>query len=515
MDSWRAVSVPELPGRGPEPRIRDTPTGELTDAAQGHAATMYACGITPYDSTHIGHAATFTAWDLLVRAWLDAGHDVTYVQNVTDVDDPLLERAARDGEDWRQLADREIARFRGDMEALRIIPPARLVGAVEAMPLIERFNGRLADRGALYELDADVYFARSSDPAFGSLSGLDTQAMMELSAERGGDPGRPGKKDPLDALVWLAARPGEPSWESAFGSGRPGWHVECAAIATEYLGTVFDMQVGGSDLIFPHHEMSASHARVALGGRGTPAFARRYAHAGMVRLGGEKMSKSLGNLVFVSELVAGGTEPAAVRLALLAHHYSDDWDWTDTGLAAAEQRLAAWRSAVAAAAARDAAAAGGGADVGGRGADVGGRGADMGGRGAEAGGRGADMGGRGAEAGGRGADVGGRGADVGGRGAAAGGRGAESGRDLVWGASRVASMAAEPSLSESASSPAREVLAAVRDRLADDLDAPGALAVVDSWAEAVLTGQAGPASLAAGEGALVRDTLDALLGVAL
>src|SRR5487761_1308318 len=478
MYSWRGVSVPGLPGTGPEPRIRDTATGELAVAAEGHAATMYACGITPYDSTHIGHAATFTAWDLLLRAWLDAGHDVTYVQNVTDVDDPLLERASRDGEDWRQLAGREIARYRGDMEALRVLPPSRLVGAVEAMPLIERFAGQLADRGALYELDADLYFTRSADPSFGSLSGLDTQAMMELSAERGGDPRRPGEKRPLAALVWLAARPGEPSWESAFGSGRPGWHVECAAIATEYLGTVFDMQVGGSDLIFPHHEMSASHARVALGGRGTPAFARRYAHAGVVRLG------------------------------LLAHHYSDDWDWTDTGLAAAEQRLAAWRSAVAAAAARDAAAAGGGADVGGRGAD-------MGGRGAEAGGRGADMGGRGAEAGGRGADVGGRGADVGGRGAAAGGRGAESGRDLVWGASRVASMAAEPSLSESASSPAREVLAAVRDRLADDLDAPGALAVVDSWAEAVLTGQAGPASLAAGEGALVRDTLDALLGVAL
>jgi L-cysteine:1D-myo-inositol 2-amino-2-deoxy-alpha-D-glucopyranoside ligase len=460
MDSWRALSVPELPGRGPEPRIRDTATGELADAAQGHAATMYACGITPYDSTHIGHAATFTAWDLLVRAWLDAGHEVTYVQNVTDVDDPLLERATRDGEDWRQLADREIARFRGDMEALRIIPPARLVGAVEAMPLIERFNGRLADRGALYELDADLYFARSSDPAFGSLSGLDTAAMLELSAERGGDPGRPGKKDPLDALVWLAARPGEPSWESAFGGGRPGWHVECAAIATEYLGTVFDMQVGGSDLIFPHHEMSASHARVALGGHGTPAFARRYAHAGMVRLGGEKMSKSLGNLVFLSELVARGTEPAAVRLALLAHHYSDDWDWTDAGLAAAERRLEAWRAAVATTAGRHAAVAGGGA--------------------------------------------------VGGRDADAGGRDAEAGRDPVWGASRVAASRAAES-----SSPASEVLAAVRDRLADDLDAPGALAVVDRWADAVLTGQAGGAALAAGEAALVRDTVDALLGVAL
>ena len=414
MESWHGVSVPELPGTGPEPRIRDTATGELVIAAEGRAATMYACGITPYDSTHIGHAATFTAWDLLLRAWLDAGHEVTYVQNVTDVDDPLLERAARDGEDWRQLAGREIARYRADMETLRVLPPSRLVGAVEAMPVIERFTARLADCGALYELDTDLYFPRAADASFGTLSRLTPRAMVKLFAERGGDPGRPGKKDPLDALVWLAPRPGEPSWPSPFGPGRPGWHVECAAIATECLGTVFDMQVGGSDLIFPHHEMSASHARVALG---APAFARRYAHAGMVRLDGEKMSKSLGNLVFVSDLVADGTEPAAIRLALLAHHYRDDWDWTAAGLAAAEERLARWRSAVSA-------------------------------------------------------------ADGG------------------------AARAADPS-----ASPARQALDGVRDRLADDLDAPGALAAVDHWAEAVLAGSA------SGEGGLVRDAVDALLGV--
>ncbi|HEY1916705.1 MAG TPA: cysteine--1-D-myo-inosityl 2-amino-2-deoxy-alpha-D-glucopyranoside ligase [Streptosporangiaceae bacterium] len=345
MDSWRGVSVPELPGRGPEPRIRDTATGELAVAAQGHVATMYVCGITPYDATHIGHAYTYNAWDLLVRAWLDAGHEVRYVQNVTDVDDPLLERATRDGVDWRELADREIDRYRRDMEALRMLPPDHLIGAVEAIPQIERFTTRLADRGALYDVDSDVYFARSSDPAFGSVSGLDTEAMIELSAQRGGDPGRAGKKDPLDALVWLAARPGEPSWASASGSGRPGWHVECAAIATDYLGPVFDLQAGGSDLIFPHHEMSASHARVAQG-VSEPAFARHYAHSGMVGLGGEKMSKSLGNLVFVSELLSSGTDPGAIRLALQAHHYRDDWEWTDGSLRAAQARLELWRTAV-------------------------------------------------------------------------------------------------------------------------------------------------------------------------
>ena len=289
MDSWRRADVPVLPGSGPAPRVYDTASGDLVLAAAGPVATLYACGITPYDATHIGHAATYTAWDLLVRAWLDAmpetpdsaparasagppppaRYTVIYVQNVTDVDDPLLERAARDGEDWRELARREIQRYRSDMEALRILPPTHLVGAVEALPVIERFTARMADRGALYDVDQDLYFAKSADPEFGALSGpgtpsgYDPAEMADLSAQRGGDPGRPGKKDPLDTLVWRAERPGEPAWDSRFGRGRPGWHVECAAIATDYLGAAFDVQAGGSDLVFPHHELSASHARVA------------------------------------------------------------------------------------------------------------------------------------------------------------------------------------------------------------------------------------------------------------
>jgi L-cysteine:1D-myo-inositol 2-amino-2-deoxy-alpha-D-glucopyranoside ligase len=419
MDSWRAVGVPQLPGQGPEVKVADR--GERVVAAAGPEATLYACGITPYDATHIGHAATFIAWDLLVRAWRDAGHQVRYVQNVTDVDDPLLERAERDHEDWRELADREIALFRGDMEALRVLPPAEYVGAVEALPVIERLSRLLADHGAVYDLDGDMYFARSADPSFGAVSGLDAATMTELFAERGGDPGRAGKKDPLDALVWLAARPGEPSWPSGFGSGRPGWHVECAAIATEHLGVTFDVQAGGTDLIFPHHEMSASHARVALSGRaspGEPVFARHYAHAGMVRLDGEKMSKSQGNLVFVSRLIAGGTDPMVIRLAILAHHYRQDWDWTDAGLAAAQARLDRWRAAVAAA-------------------------------------------------------------------------------------------SAVPGPPATSATSGTGVLAAVRERLADDLDAPGALAAVDAWADAVLAAPGGT------DGPLVRDTVDALLGIAL
>ena len=216
MDSWRGAEVPVLPGRGKEVRLRDTATGELVIAATGHRAALYACGITPYDATHIGHAATYTAWDLLVRAWRDAGHEVVYAQNVTDVDDPLLERAERDGEDWRELALRETERYRGDMEALRNLPPTYLIGAVEAIGIIDAFAERLAARGSLYDLDGDIYFARGADQAFGSLSGpgtvcdLSVEQMTELSAERGGDPDRPGKKDPLDPLVWRAERPGEP-----------------------------------------------------------------------------------------------------------------------------------------------------------------------------------------------------------------------------------------------------------------------------------------------------------------
>jgi len=238
------------------------------------------------------------------------------------------------------------------MEALRVLPPTHLIGAVEALPVIERFSARMADRGALYNVDEDVYFAKSADAAFGSLSGpgtasgYDPAEMAELAAQRGGDPDRPGKKDPLDVLVWLAERPGDPAWDSRFGRGRPGWHVECAAIATEYLGNTFDVQAGGSDLVFPHHEMSASQARVALA-PAEGAFARVYAHAGMVSYHGEKMSKSLGNLVFVSSLLADGVDPMAIRMALLAHHYRSDWEWTDAVLGDAQARLARWRAALA------------------------------------------------------------------------------------------------------------------------------------------------------------------------
>jgi L-cysteine:1D-myo-inositol 2-amino-2-deoxy-alpha-D-glucopyranoside ligase len=316
---------------------------------------MYVCGITPYDATHLGHAATYLAFDLVYRVWLDNGHRVHYVQNVTDVDDPLFERAERDGVDWRDLGTRETQLFRDDMAALRVLPPQDYVGATEAIDEVVEMVEKLLASGAAYVVDdpdhPDVYFRADADVQFGYESNYDRDTMLALFAERGGDPERPGKADPLDALLWRVERPGEPSWPSPFGPGRPGWHVECAAIALSRIGFGFDVQGGGADLIFPHHEFSAAHAECMTGQR---RFARHYVHAGMIGWDGHKMSKSRGNLVLVSTLRADGVDPAAVRLGLLSGHYRSDRFWSDEVLAEAGARLQRWRTATSLAAGPDA-----------------------------------------------------------------------------------------------------------------------------------------------------------------
>lgn len=342
MHSWPAPSIPALPDRGVELNLFDTSAQIVRSTSPGAQATLYVCGITPYDATHVGHAATYTAFDLVQRVWLDAGHTVKYVQNITDVDDPLLARAAATGEHWEHLARRELARFTDDMTELRILPPAEWVSVVESIPHVVRAIEALSAKGAVYDLDGDLYFDIAADPRFGAVANLSAYEMAELSSARGGDPERPGKRHPLDALLWRAEQPGEPAWPSPFGPGRPGWHVECVAIALDDLGPAFDVQGGGRDLVFPHHEIGASQGHVITG---TWPYARLYAHAGMVAYQGEKMSKSLGNLVFVSDLRAQH-DPMAIRLAILDHHYREDWEWTDEGLRGAEERLAAWREAV-------------------------------------------------------------------------------------------------------------------------------------------------------------------------
>ncbi len=412
MNSWPASPVPRLPGAGQPLALFDTSRGGVHPTAPGNPARMYVCGITPYDAAHLGHAATMITFDLVNRLWRDAGHPVSYVQNVTDIDDPLLERAARDREDWVVLAMRETALFREDMAALRILPPTHYVGAVESIPAIAAKVGAMLADGVAYRLGdgtGDVYFDLAQAPRFGYESRLSRATMRELFAERGGDPDRPGKRDILDPLLWRGARDGEPSWGGGdLGPGRPGWHVECAVIAQGLLGPTIDVQGGGNDLIFPHHEMSAAHAETL---SGEWPFAAHYVHAGMIGLDGEKMSKSKGNLVFVSRLRGDGVDPMAIRLALLADHYRSDRQWTDDLRKAGEVRLARWRAAV----------------------------------------------------------------------------------------SRAAGPAGD------------EVLAALRARLADDLDTAGALRLVDGWADAALAG-AGTDPEAP---SLVATAVDALLGVQL
>ena len=343
----------------PAIRLFDTAAGREVLLEQETRPSMYVCGITPYDATHMGHAASYVAFDLLNRAWRDAGLAVSYVQNVTDVDDPLLERAEATGVDWRDLAASQIDLFQTDMAALNVLAPDHYVGAVESIDLIVPEVERLVSRGLAYTVkgtngdpDGDVYYdveaagKQSVSPeawTLGSISGLPESDMLELFADRGGDPGRGGKRQALDPLLWRVARDGEPSWPGgSLGAGRPGWHIECTVIAQKYLPAPFTVQGGGSDLIFPHHEMGAGHAFSLAG----VPLARHFAHAGMVGLDGEKMSKSKGNLVLVSKLRAAGEEPAAIRLAILAHHYRSDWSWTDEGFAAAKAQLAAWRTAL-------------------------------------------------------------------------------------------------------------------------------------------------------------------------
>ncbi|MEY4735083.1 MAG: hypothetical protein RL428_418 [Actinomycetota bacterium] len=334
MNSWASVAIPPLDSRFEIPSLYlwDTARRGKFPLAKKDLYRLYVCGITPYDATHLGHAATYLTFDLVNRYLRATGASVRFVQNITDIDDPLLERATRDNQDWRELAQSQIDLFRGDMVNLHIIPPDHYIGVVEAMELVTSSIDTLVEKSSTYNVDKDLYFSIHSDSEFGSRSHLSQEQMLEIFAERGGDPTRVGKRDPLDALLWLGHREGEPSWPSSYGQGRPGWHIECCAIALHYLNpnpseaTSIDIQGGGSDLIFPHHEMSAVQAKVLKG----KEFATHYVHAGMIGLDGVKMSKSLGNLVFVSKLVASGVDPMAIRWALMENHFATDRSWSDS-----------------------------------------------------------------------------------------------------------------------------------------------------------------------------------------
>ena len=351
MNSWNEVETPSIDSSisFPALNLTDSASGKKESIRRKQLYRMYVCGITPYDATHLGHAATYLTFDLINRYLTASGSEVRYVQNITDIDDPLLERAKRDGVDWTDLAHQQIDLFRSDMINLRVIPPAHYIGAVDAIPLVTDAIENLSSKDSIYSVEHDLYFKVHADAQFGQRSHLSREKMMEIFAERGGDPTRVGKIDPLDCLVWMSQRPNEPGWPSPFGTGRPGWHIECTAIAIKYLEpspseeALIDIQGGGSDLIFPHHEMCAAQAQILTG----KPLASTYVHAGMIGLDGEKMSKSKGNLVFVSKLVAAGRDPMAIRWALMKDHYRQDRMWTDELLVGAESELIALRSCLA------------------------------------------------------------------------------------------------------------------------------------------------------------------------
>ena len=345
MNSWPKVYLPPLEGiEYPSLKLVDSNKG-LVELDNGSNFAIYVCGITPYDATHLGHAATYLAFDLINRYKILSGSTVNFVENITDIDDPLLERAKRDNQGWQDLASKQIDLFSSDMSALRVLPPDSFIKVTDSLALIEDFISRLDKAGYLYKLDSDYYFSVGK---FLDQIRIPIEQAIDIFAERGGDPMRAGKQHQLDPVIWIGNRDGEPGWASSYGFGRPGWHVECTAIACNYLdksgsNPIIDLQGGGSDLAFPHHFMSAQIVKAAYG----RDFAKYFVHAAMIGLAGEKMSKSKGNLVFVSKLLTQQVDPMVIRWALLSGHYQQDRQWSDNLLAVANDQVTAIRSALA------------------------------------------------------------------------------------------------------------------------------------------------------------------------
>ena len=320
-------------------RLYDTARRTIVAFEPGPTVLMYTCGITPYDATHLGHAATFVAYDVLQRRLIDLGHVVKCVRNVTDVDDPLFAKARQLGVHYLDLAAGEEARFERDMVALNALPVYSTPRASSAIPDIRGFIGMVLDRGYAYQADGAVYFDVSKFAEFGSVSHYSVDEMIGYARERGGDVDNPAKRHPLDFVLWQPSAPDEPAWETMWGPGRPGWHIECSALALRELGTTIDLHGGGSDLIFPHHECERAQSEAATG----QPFVRHWMHTAMIHKDGHKMSKSLGNLVFV-DLLRETWDPRAIRLAIIEHHYRTPWEWDDAVMPRAAARLDLWQA---------------------------------------------------------------------------------------------------------------------------------------------------------------------------
>jgi L-cysteine:1D-myo-inositol 2-amino-2-deoxy-alpha-D-glucopyranoside ligase len=308
-------------------RLYDTARREVVPFEAPPVVRMYVCGITPYDSTHLGHAATYLTYDLLIRRLEELGHEVRMVRNITDVDDSILPKARELGVPYLELAEAETKRFQGDMAALEMRPPIAEPRATESIPRIIELVQRLLESGNAYESGGTVYFDVSTFPEFGKLSHYPHDRMVELARQRGGNPDDPNRRAPLDFVLWQPSASDEPAWDAPFGAGRPGWHIECSAMAMDEHGPTLDLHGGGTDLVFPHHECEIAQSESLTG----EPFARHWLHSAMVSYEGEKMSKSLGNLVFVSDLLKVA-DPRAIRLALLRHHYRSDFEWYDTDI---------------------------------------------------------------------------------------------------------------------------------------------------------------------------------------
>lgn len=321
-------------------------TGEKeTFTPRDNGVSIYVCGITPYDTTHLGHAFTYTSFDVLIRYLEYLGHQVIYVQNVTDIDDDILRKAREVGEEWREVGNRWTAHFIRDMKALNVRPPDHFPRATEAIEEMFGIIQTLLDRGYAYESGGNVYFHVDSWEAFGKLSKLPRSEMLPVANERGNHPDDPHKRDPLDFVLWQAQAPGEPAWDSPWGPGRPGWHIECSTMATDYLGETVDIHGGGADLVFPHHECEIAQTEGATGVR---PFVRFWMHTAMVRHEGEKMSKSLGNLIMVRDLLEAGWHPDALRIYLNRHHYRRAWEFHHESLEKANVTAGILREAAAA-----------------------------------------------------------------------------------------------------------------------------------------------------------------------
>ena len=321
-------------------QLYDTARRAIVPFEPGEHVLMYTCGITPYDATHLGHASTFIAYDVLQRHLIDKGHTVQCVRNVTDVDDPLFAKARELGVHYLDLAAAEEARFERDMVALNALPVASTPRASSAIPDIRGFIGMVLDAGYAYEAGGSVYFDVSKFASFGTVSHYTEAEMIDHARNRGGNVDDPNKRSPLDFVLWHPSAPDEPSWDTMWGSGRPGWHIECSALALRELGTTIDLHGGGADLIFPHHECERAQSEAATG----ETFVRHWMHTALISMDGHKMSKSLGNLVFVDKL-RETYDPMAIRLGLIEHHYRTEWEWDDGLMDRNTERLIAWRSA--------------------------------------------------------------------------------------------------------------------------------------------------------------------------